>query len=67
MLATCPDQRRNDPSDLPGLRGEFEVHLTVGPGAARRAIADHHGGEDDWRVRGLADAAERYAAQRAAG
>ncbi|MFJ9605852.1 hypothetical protein ACIRS1_05765 [Kitasatospora sp. NPDC101176] len=35
--------------------------------SARRAIADHHGGEDDWRVRGLADAAERYAAQRATG
>ncbi|MFF0412993.1 nucleotidyl transferase AbiEii/AbiGii toxin family protein [Kitasatospora sp. NPDC004745] len=35
--------------------------------SARRAIADHHGGEADWRVRGLADAAERYAAQRATG
>ncbi|SDT80330.1 hypothetical protein SAMN05216371_6300 [Streptomyces sp. TLI_053] len=39
MLATCPDQRRNDPSDLPGLRGDFEVHLTVGPGAAEALAA----------------------------
>ncbi|MEK2490684.1 hypothetical protein WN990_14090 [Kitasatospora purpeofusca] len=45
MLATCPDQRRNDPPDLPGLRGEFEVHLTVGPGAAEvlAAWAADHG------------------------
>ncbi|MEU9075519.1 hypothetical protein AB0D22_12735 [Kitasatospora sp. NPDC048538] len=39
MLATCPDQRRNDPSDPPGLRGDFEVHLTVGPGAAEALAA----------------------------
>ncbi|MFD9065662.1 nucleotidyl transferase AbiEii/AbiGii toxin family protein [Kitasatospora purpeofusca] len=33
---------------------------------ARRAIADHHDGENAWRMRGLADAVERFAAQRAA-
>ncbi|MFJ8432182.1 hypothetical protein ACIQ9P_12900 [Kitasatospora sp. NPDC094019] len=40
------------PPDLPGQRGDFEVHLTVGPGTAE-ALA--------------ADAAERFAARRAVG
>ncbi|MFJ9774436.1 hypothetical protein ACIRVF_24905 [Kitasatospora sp. NPDC101157] len=54
MLATHPDQRQDDrPGRLdrparpvpPDVRGAFEVHLTVGPGAAEAlaAWADGHG------------------------
>ncbi|MFC5664269.1 hypothetical protein ACFP3U_14900 [Kitasatospora misakiensis] len=45
MLATHPDQRRDDPSArpyspvLPELRGDFEVHLTVAPGEAEALAA----------------------------
>ncbi|MFJ9455483.1 hypothetical protein ACIRST_10425 [Kitasatospora sp. NPDC101447] len=47
-LATRPDPRptaRPVPSDPPDVRGDFEVHLTVGPGAADAlaAWADDHG------------------------
>ncbi|MBO1414724.1 hypothetical protein [Streptomyces sp. FH025] len=45
MLDTCPDQRRDDPPAPPDVRGDFEVHLTVEPGAveALAAWADGHG------------------------
>ncbi|MEU9045661.1 MULTISPECIES: hypothetical protein [unclassified Kitasatospora] len=48
MLAIRPDQRRDDRPVLPAppdVRGDFEVHLTVRPGAAEAlaAWADGHG------------------------
>ncbi|MFF2076770.1 hypothetical protein ACFVXG_18660 [Kitasatospora sp. NPDC058162] len=48
MLAIHPDQRRNARPARPAppdVRGDFEVHLTVGPGAAEAlaAWADRHG------------------------
>ncbi len=45
MLAIRPDQHHDDQSDHPDLRGDFEVHLTVEPGAAEALAgwADGHG------------------------
>ncbi|MFJ2191932.1 hypothetical protein ACIOJE_29030 [Kitasatospora sp. NPDC087861] len=45
MLDTRPDQRRDDRLAPPDVRGDFEVHLTVAPGAAEAlaAWADGHG------------------------
>ncbi|MFJ1933224.1 hypothetical protein ACIOGZ_11250 [Kitasatospora sp. NPDC088160] len=45
MLAIRPDQHRDDRSGPPDLRGDFEVHLTVEPGAAEALAgwADGHG------------------------
>ncbi|MER7844152.1 hypothetical protein ABTZ03_09405 [Kitasatospora sp. NPDC096077] len=56
MLAIRPDQRRDDrpvPLRPPDVRGAFEVHLTVGPGAAEALAAwaaghgQGHGHDDD--------------------
>ncbi|MFF2660455.1 hypothetical protein ACFVUH_24235 [Kitasatospora sp. NPDC058032] len=39
MLATHPDRHPDGAPPLPGLRGEFEVHLTVRPDAAEALTA----------------------------
>ncbi|MFE7558620.1 hypothetical protein [Kitasatospora sp. NPDC057500] len=39
MPATRPDRHPDGASTLPGLRGDFEVHLTVRPGAAEALAA----------------------------
>jgi hypothetical protein len=45
MLTASPDRRRDDLPAPPDVRGDFEVHLTVEPGAAEAlaAWADGHG------------------------